>query len=470
MRRPGSPRFPTGPSSIRSKDRALPRRPRAVPPPNVYRREPLNGGAISTVTTGAVGRQPGGTFPEADRDHCELKARCGSCLYVNGPYDAGLADKFDRGLAHFRAAELLGRCHVARPQPSPRRLGYRSHFKLAVRPATAGPGRFAMGLFAPGSHTIVDLPHCPLHVPALSRLITDLRRELEESSLEPYHEGLAEVDDSMAVGQQPTYLRYVAARAAHLTGEISLVFVVTAEAKAELRRLVQNLMRQGHRINSAHMNINGASGNAVFGAMTHQVAGGRRLRERIDGLDLEISPTAFFQINPWQAEVLYRRVADLAGTGAGAAALDLYCGTGQISLMLARQGYRVLGVEEHPDAVADAEANARRNHLEDRAAFVASRVEDLTPAELVRGSGHGPGLVVVNPSRRGLAPSTRQQLQDILSRQPGARLIYVSCSAETLARDLQSFKESQFVLRQLEAYDMFPQTEHMEWLAVLSKS
>ncbi len=425
-------------------------------PRNVYRR----GEQPSRIMTpkGASAAEP----------TCAIKTLCGTCKFVNLDYEQGLSEKHQKGLQVLKDAGILGSARLLAPARSPRAHEYRSLFKLAVRPVKEGrgvlragkaddaPNRFAIGLFAQGSHDVIDMDDCPLHTWPLRRLLRDLRTELNASPITPY-------DEAAHTGQ----LRYLAARSAHLTGEIMLTFVTTENLKVELKRLIANLQRKGHKINSAHVNVNPEKGNAIFGPKTERLSGAEGLRERVCDLDFEIGPTSFFQINPWQAIQLYRRIEQIAGqTASPAVAWDLYCGTGQISLILARLGYKVLGIEENAKAVEDAGENARRNKLEDRTQFLASRVEDAQ--RLIPAYARDPELIVVNPSRRGLAESTRKHLKELLEQHPKARFIYVSCEVETLSRDLKELTQSGFALRQIEPFDMFPQTDNMEWLAVLS--
>jgi 23S rRNA (uracil1939-C5)-methyltransferase len=407
---------------------------------------------------------------------CHIKAKCGACKYVNLAYQSGLADKFEAGAQVLTEVAGVARGRILPPAESPRQLEYRSLFKLAVRPATSpqtlaenvqsaaaggeSPNRFAIGLFEPGTHDVIDMDDCPLHTAPLKRLLRDLRVELNLSTLTPF-------DEATHTGQ----LRYIVARSAHLTGEIMLTFVVTEPVKVDLKRLVAQLQRKEHKINSAHMNINTERGNAIFGAETVRIAGAEGLRERVVELDFEVGPTSFFQVNPWQAINLYRRIEQIAGQPAGTGqepvAWDLYCGIGQISLVLARLGYRVLGIEENPNAVVDAAANARRNHLTERAEFIASRVEDVQGK--LPSWAQTPSLIVVNPSRRGLAESTRRHLSMLLVSNPTSRLVYVSCEVQTLARDLKELQKTGFQVRQIEPFDMFPQTDNMEWLVVMTR-
>ena len=433
-------------------------------PRNIYRRTPL------------ANRSGSNRFaPRTPEPACGMKSQCGACKYVNQDYSEGLQAKFQAGVAILQEAQVLSKSRVLAPVPSPHPLAYRSLAKLAVRPARPNAigfaqsyspegerlvNRFGIGLFASGSHDIVDMDSCPLHTQPIKNLLYDLRSELNRSPLTPY-------DEQRHTGQ----VRYIAIRAAHLTGELMITFVVTEPLKVELRRLISSLQRRGHKINSVHMNLNTEPGNAIFGGTTIRLAGSERLRESLCDLAFEVGPTSFFQVNPWQAINLYRRVETVAGAATGRApvAWDLYCGTGQISLVLARLGYRVLGVEENDAAVKDAEANARKNRLADSATFLAARVEDAE--DLLPSWSQSPSLIVVNPSRRGLAESKRKHVARMLANQPQARFLYVSCDVNTLARDLKVICElSGFQVRQVEPFDMFPQTDNMEWLAVLNRS
>lgn len=394
---------------------------------------------------------------EAPTAHCDRKQRCGSCRYVNLDYESSLAEKHRSGIKTLEDAGALKDTKILPPQSSPRPFAYRSIFKLATRPSGNPDQRFAIGLFEPGTHQVLDMDQCPLHTQPLRRLLKDLRQELQDSPLQPY-------DESTKGGQ----LRYLVARSAHLTGEILLTFVVTEPVKNLLRPLVIKLQELGHRITSAHMNLNNLPGNAIMGPDTTKIAGAAALRERLMELDFEIGPHSFFQVNPWQAQQLYRRVDQLVGRATpDAVAWDLYSGVGQIALVLGKLGYRVLGVEEISQASTDARANATRNHLGPQVEFIASRVEDL--GTTIPTWALNPQVIVANPSRRGIAAEARAALAQLLADRPKARLIYVSCDAETLARDLHDITQKAGLrVRQIEAFDMFPQTDKMEWVAVLT--
>jgi len=439
---------------------------------NTLIKKPRNTPASTKVMrrAGFSGKLHRGHVIDAATDYatiCPIKSECGACKFVNTNYGESLRKKFDEGVKILKEAAVIDQAQILDPLPSPTPFGYRSYFKLAVRPATPAQvkeamkqgqtRRFAIGLFEPGTHKVsVDMRDCPVHTKPLTTLLGDLHNEIESSTLEPYNESTGTGD-----------IRYIAARSAHLTGEILLTFVVCKPQKFELIRLVNRLRRLGHKINSAHMNVNTGPGNAIFSEETTLLAGSSGLRERICDLDIEISPLAFFQVNPWQASNLYRRVEVHAGRGQSQdTAWDLYTGTGQIALILARAGFKTLGIEEIESATADATLNAQRNRLSEKVKFIAAKVEE-SETKLPEWAT-SPKVIVVNPSRRGLHEAARSHLAHVLRKHPSVKFVYVSCEVQTLARDLKALTASGHKVRQIEAFDMFAQTDKLEWLAVLT--
>lgn len=392
---------------------------------------------------------------------CRIAHTCKACKYINQSYELRLQEKYQLGLNHLKSLSLIDDAQITPVVASPKSLEYRCHAKLAVRPYRQALNnkeadkRFAIGMFQPNSHKIVDISYCPLHRQSINRLIIDLKAALEASSLKPYDESTHQGD-----------LRYLAIRASHLTAQLMVTFVCTSDSKKhELKAMILKLRNMGHTISSAHVNINPDKTNTIFGTLSKRLVGADRLREELCDLSFEIGPTSFFQVNPWQAELIYRRVAHIAGQDrAHSVAWDLYCGTGQISMLLAMGGFRTIGVEENPQATRDAQKNVVRNQLENLPQFMAGRVESISGN--FPSWAEAPKLVVVNPARKGLSEEVREFLKEtLINHEP--RIIYVSCEMETLARDLADLVKTGKKVRQIEAFDMFPHTEKMEWLAVL---
>jgi 23S rRNA (uracil1939-C5)-methyltransferase len=203
-------------------------------------------------------------------------------------------------------------------------------------------------------------------------------------------------------------------------------------------------------------------GETTAGGHTELVSGQAQLDERLGDLELRISPEAFFQTNTEMAEVLYAAAAEFAGLAGWERVYDLYCGIGTIGLSLAPRAGELWGLDIVADAVADAKRNAARNGVTG-AHFIAGDVRLALP-ELVGRAGR-PDLLVVDPPRAGLSPKIVRRVIDASPR----RIVYVSCNPTTLAPNAAQLTEAGYALRRVRPVDMFPQTPHIECVAVLDR-
>jgi 23S rRNA (uracil1939-C5)-methyltransferase len=191
--------------------------------------------------------------------------------------------------------------------------------------------------------------------------------------------------------------------------------------------------------------------------------GEERLRERLGGLELEISPGAFFQTNTEMAERLYAVATEYAGLSGGERVFDLYCGIGTIGLTMASRAGEVWGLEIVPGAIADAERNAERNGIANARFLAASARTGVRP--LLERAGR-PDLVVVDPPRAGLSQKIVRRLIEC----GAGRIVYVSCNPTTLAPNAAQLVEAGYRLRRVKPVDMFPQTPHIECVALLERA
>jgi 23S rRNA (uracil1939-C5)-methyltransferase len=190
--------------------------------------------------------------------------------------------------------------------------------------------------------------------------------------------------------------------------------------------------------------------------------GEERLREELCGLRLEMSHGAFFQTNTEMAEVLYGAAAEYAGLTGGERVFDLYCGIGTIGLSMARRAGEVWGLEIVPEAIADAERNAERNRIENASFLVASARTGVRP--LLERAGK-PDVVVIDPPRAGLSQKIVRRVLECGAK----RIVYVSCNPTTLAPNAAQMVEAGYTLRRVRPVDMFPQTPHIECVALLER-
>jgi 23S rRNA (uracil1939-C5)-methyltransferase len=198
------------------------------------------------------------------------------------------------------------------------------------------------------------------------------------------------------------------------------------------------------------------------GGLTELLAGVEKLEEEIGGLSLHISPEAFFQTNTEMAEQLYGLAIENAQLGGFERVYDLYCGIGTIGLLIAPRVAELWGLEIVPEAIVDAVANAQRNEI-DNARFFAGDVR-LAMRELVAEAGR-PDLVVVDPPRAGLSAKIVRRIIEAGPR----RIVYVSCNPTTLAPNAAQLVEAGYELKRVSPVDMFPQTPHIECVAVLDR-
>ena len=198
------------------------------------------------------------------------------------------------------------------------------------------------------------------------------------------------------------------------------------------------------------------------GGETELISGSDRLEEEILGMRVRISPAAFFQTNTEMAERLYRLAIEYAAPAASDRVYDLYCGIGTIGLLMAPRAREVWGLELVEEAIADAIANARLNEVEN-ANFFAGDVR-LALRELVERAGR-PDVLVVDPPRSGLSQKVVRRVIEALPR----RIVYVSCNPTTLAPNAAQLVEAGYRLRRVRAVDMFPQTPHIECVALLER-
>ena len=226
--------------------------------------------------------------------------------------------------------------------------------------------------------------------------------------------------------------------------------------------LVQALRRAEPDLAGVVLSVNQEKTNVILGK-THRCLWGRDyLEDTLCGLTFRLSVPSFYQVNREQAEVLYGRALAFAGLTGRETVLDLYCGIGTITLVMARQAGRAIGAEVIPAAVEDAKANAARNGVTNAEFLCADAAQ---AAQTLADRGLRPDVICVDPPRKGLAPA----VIDAIVQMAPQRLVYVSCDPATLARDVKRMEEQGYVLQRAEAVDLFPRTAHVETVCLLSK-
>lgn len=382
--------------------------------------------------------------PQRRRPPCILADNCGGCSLQHLSYPGQLQSKQDT------VGQALGRIgHLTlQPQtvlPCASELGYRNRTVIPLE--RLEDGRLRAGFYRRGSHRIVNMNHCPVLDPRLDALIEPLKRDLEEADWP--------VDRHLQHGGG---LRHLALRVGQHTGEVLITLIASNDQLDNLTDLAEAWRERWPQVVGVLLNIQAEPTNNLFGPSTRVLSGREWLKERFAGLSFQLGCDTFFQVNTLQAEQVLPLLLG-AMPGEHCQVVDAYCGVGAFTLPLAAAGHQVVGLELHQPAVALARCNAQLNGLDDRARFeqgpVAAHLTGLLPFM---------DAVVVDPPRKGLESAVRQALVD----QPVPRLLYLSCDPATLARDLAILTADRYRLEQIQPLDFFPNTSHVECLAVLS--
>ena len=255
-------------------------------------------------------------------------------------------------------------------------------------------------------------------------------------------------------------LRHVVVRVS-ATGEIMAILVTKGEL-AQKERFIARLRACIPGLVSIVYNRNDADTNVIFGAHFETIWGKPYIEDVICGLHFRVSAASFLQVNAKQTEKLYHTAVHALQLHGTERIVDLYCGIGTISLLLAQHAAHVDGIEFVQEAIKDAEENAKLNGIKN-AGFHCGAAEEILP-RLVQDGLH-PDAVVLDPPRKGCEPPV---LEALLA--SGAqKIVYVSCNPATLARDARILADGGFQLVSAQPVDMFPQTAHVETVVLLSK-
>lgn len=371
---------------------------------------------------------------------CPYSERCGGCVARHMNYEYSLRLKRQRvfdalsrigGLEQPMVFETIG----SRDQE---RCRNKAEYVLQIR-----EGRVYAGYYESRSHRLLPVEDCLLQA------------DQSVQAMRWICENLLNYACSAHVRQLVTRV--------NRKGKWMAILCVDAPVKESLTQLAGDMMLDLPEL----VGVSGCSlrphpAHALDGACSC-LAGESTMMDTLLDLEFELAPQAFFQVNPPQAEKLYLKALEAVGAGNGMRLLDAYCGAGTISLAAAARGAQVLGVEIVAPAIDNARANARRNGLEKLARFVCADAAREVPRRIAAGERFD--AAILDPPRRG----AEAELLNVLADSGIARIAYVSCNPSTLARDVKILTQRGYVLEWAQPVDMFPWTEHVETVCLLSK-
>ncbi|ADL08297.1 23S rRNA (uracil(1939)-C(5))-methyltransferase RlmD [Thermosediminibacter oceani] len=312
--------------------------------------------------------------------------------------------------------------------------------------------RPALGFYMKRSHDLVPIEGCLIQHELSWRAAEVVRDWMEKFRVSIYdeinHKGL---------------IRHVVTRIGAKTGEVMVVLVINGREVPHLRELLGALEKNVEGLKSVYLNVNTKKTNVIMGDENILVYGEPHIIDFIGEIKFTLSPNSFFQVNPVQVEVLYKKVMEYAGLTGEETVIDAYCGIGTITLFLAGKARMVYGIEVVPQAVMDARNNALLNGIEN-VEFIEGAAEEVMPQLVERGIRAD--VIVMDPPRRGCD----EKLLDAAVKMNPPRMVYVSCNPATLARDLRYLEDRGYRTELVQPVDMFPFTHHVECVALIKKT
>ncbi|MBP3633572.1 MAG: 23S rRNA (uracil(1939)-C(5))-methyltransferase RlmD [Oscillospiraceae bacterium] len=385
--------------------------------------------------------------PERRKPQCPYEKDCGGCVFWHMSYEEELRAKAQRvedALVRLGGIDLGTIAITGAPSVT----GYRNK---AQYPVGLVKGKAEAGFFKNRTHQVVPVRAC-----AIQGEQADAARQIVVDWMQENH--VTVYDEKSGKG----LMRHIYVRTAAVTKQVLVCLVVNGDGIPKEKQLVEKLLKGVENLATVCLSIHKKPGNAVLGDKFVTLYGEGTIEDVLCGLRFRLSPRSFYQVNHDQAERLYDKALAFAGLTGSETVLDLYCGTGTITLALSRKAKKVIGVEIIDAAIRDAKENALRNEITNAEFFCADAAQ---AAKRFADEGTHPDVIVVDPPRKGLEESV---IESVVSMAP-RKVVYVSCDPATLARDLRRFAERGYETKKAEAFDMFPRCHHVESVALLAR-
>ncbi len=387
------------------------------------------------------------TSPQRVVAVCEHFGQCGGCQLQHLDYAEQL--KYKQRVVYDALKRIGGLDVTVLPT-----IGMANpwHYRNKAQvPIGMSSGKVQAGFFEKGSHKIVDLNSCHIQHPVNDQVVHIVRKQLQELKIPIYNEK-----------EHRGLVRHIVARTSFATAEVLVTIVTNGRELPQAQKLITALRANINNLVGIVQSINTRRVNVILGEEEKTLWGRPYLIEKIGSLTYRLSPRSFFQVNSQQTEILYQKAKEYAALQGQEIVFDLYCGIGTIALYVADAAAKVVGVEIVEAAVEDAKQNAKLNGISN-VEFHAGAAEELVPK--LYQQGYKADVVLVDPPRKGC---DEKLLKTIASMQP-ERLVYISCSPATLARDLKYLTAHGFTVVKVQPLDRFPHTAHVECVTLMSK-
>lgn len=401
----------------------------------------LDGGRKNTEQSSA-GKGEKRKKTDKRKSPCPVFQQCGGCQLLDIPYEKQLVKK------QKMAEDLLKKhckVHKIAGMKDPYHYRNKVHAVFGHR-----KGEAVSGVYKANSHEIVPVETCFIEDQKADEIIGTIRGMLKSFKIRTY-------DEDTGYG----LLRHVLVKRGFATGEIMVVLVTASPVFPSRNNFVKALREKHPEITTIIQNINDRGTSMVLGDQEKTLYGKGYIEDTLCGCTFRISSKSFYQVNPVQTEVLYKKAIEAAGLTGEETVIDAYCGIGTIGIIASKSAGKVIGVELNSDAVRDAVQNAKTNHItniqfynNDAGRFMVN----------MAAQGEQADIVLMDPPRSG---SSEEFIHSVAIMKP-KKVVYVSCNPVTLERDLQMFEKNGYRAEGAWPVDMFPMTECVEVVCLLS--
>ena len=375
---------------------------------------------------------------------CSVAKKCGGCQYQGVAYEEQLKKKQKMEEDLFKKFCKVDPI-IGMKNPCNYRNKVQSVFGKDRR------GNIISGTYEANSHRIVPVEDCMIEDVKAQEIIRTVRKLLPSFKIKTYNE-----DSGYGL------LRHVMVRRGFKSKEIMVILVLGSPILPSKNNFVKALRKEHPEISTVVLNVNDKKTSMVLGDKETTLYGKGFIRDELCGCTFRISPKSFYQVNPIQTEVLYQTAIDFAELSGKETVIDAYCGIGTISLIAAKHAKKVIGVELNGAAVKDAKINAKENNISN-AEFYKGDAGDFMVK--MAENGQKADVVFMDPPRAG---SDEKFMSSVVKLNP-KKVVYVSCGPDTLERDLKYFKKRGYDVKKIQPVDMFPFTDHVETVCLLTK-
>ena len=382
---------------------------------------------------------------------CSIHKRCGGCKLQYSTYKEQLNFKFERVKDCITKIGKLDESIVQFPLGMDEPWRYRNKVQLPIGMVN---GELKIGFFAPRSHEIIDMETCLIQDEIADKVVGITRTWIKKNNIKPYN-----IDGKY---DETGILRHIMIRRGFTTNEVMVVLVTNGSKLPNKDEFISLITENIPGIKSIVQNINSKPTNVILGQECITLWGESTISDYIGEFKFNISPLSFFQVHPVQTEVLYNKALEYAGLTGDETVFDAYCGTGTITLFLSQKAKKVYGVEIIPQAIENANINAKENNVNNVEFFVGE--SEVVIPDLIN-KGIKADVVVVDPPRKGCDVKLLNAITNIDAK----KIVYVSCDPSTLARDLAILEGNGYKTVRVQPVDMFPHTAHIETCVLLQR-